>query len=335
MSKKDLSSLAGSVFGDTVASEESVEIWLDTGFMPLNKAISGHYDKGLPAGRIIEIFGAESCGKTAIATSAMISAQKMGGLAMFMDHERSFMPRLGEQAGLNIDPTVGNFVHAAPDTFEKSLDMVIEYSQAVRDDKLIDDKAPILVVFDSLAAMVPKSKFAKTNEEMGMHDSLALAKACSTTFPVLQHWARKLNICVLILNQTRTDPGIMFGDNKKTPGGDAKNFYYSVRIGLNRSMIKDKDKNITGQTIKAKVTKNKVSKPFQECAWQFSFRDDGTGFLDTLQSSIDYLIENGKLVTSGAYVQYNGKKVFKSQLAAKIREAGKEQVIYDMIHKPS
>ncbi len=329
---KDLASLASGVFGNTVASEDSVEIWLDTGFMPLNKAISGEYDKGLPVGRIIEMFGAESCGKTAIATSAMVSAQKMGGLAMFMDHERSFMPHLGEQAGLNIDPKAGNFVHAVPETFEKSLDMVIEYSQAVRDNKLIDDKAPILVVFDSLAAMVPKSKMAKTNEEMGMHDSLALAKACSTTFPVLQHWARKLNMCILILNQTRTDPGVMFGDNKKTPGGDAKNFYYSVRIGLNRSMIK-KDKEVIGQTIKAKVIKNKVSKPFQECTWRFSFRDDGTGFLDTLHSSIEYLIDNEKLKTSGAYVEYAGKKVFKSQLADKIREAGKEQVIYDMIHK--
>lgn len=325
----DLASLATSIFEPV--SSQGVDVWLDTGFLPLNEAIGGSYKTGLPVGRIIELFGAESCGKTAIATSAMVSAQKQGGVALFMDHERSYMPHLAEQAGLDIEPKNGRFVHATPRTFEESLDNVIKYGQHIREHELIEETAPILVVFDSLAAMVPKSKFGKQNEEMGMHDALALAKACSTSFPVLQSWASDLNMCILVLNQTRTDPGVMFGDNKKTPGGDAKNFYYSVRIGLNRSMIKDSKKNVIGQTIKAKVIKNKVSAPFKECMWQFSFREDGTGFLDSLQSSIDYLIEKEVLKTSGAYVDYNGKKIFKSQLAEKIREQGKEQIIYDMI----
>jgi protein RecA len=328
---KSLSDAMSAVFGSSRVTHDGVELWLETGFLPLNKAVSGAFAHGLPVGRIIEIFGAESCGKTAIATSAMIGAQQAGGLAMFMDHERSFMPHLAEQAGLCIDESVGNFVHSYPKTFEESLDKVIEVSQLVRDNDLIAKDAPIVVVFDSLAAMVPKSKFSKKNEELGMHDSLALAKACSTSFPVLQHYARELNMMIVVLNQTRTDPGVMFGSNIKTPGGDAKNFYYSVRIGLTRKIIKDKDKKVLGQEITAKVIKNKVSKPFEECRWLFSFRDDGTGYLNALQSSIDYLIDKGVLVTSGAYVEYNGKKLYRSQIADKVIEAGAEESIYNMI----
>ena len=268
---------------------------------------------------------------TAIATNAMISAQKASGVALFMDHERSFMPHLAEQAGLCIDPAVGNFIHAVPDTFEQSLDTVTEYAETIRDNELIPKEAPILVVFDSLAAMVPKSKMVKKNEEQGMHDNTALARACSAAFPALQIFAEKYNMCILILNQTRENIGVMFGDNTTTPGGNAKNFYYSVRIGLHRKMIKDKDKNVIGQEIKAKVIKNKVSAPYKECVWQFSFREDGTGFLDSLHSSIDYLIEKGVMKQTGAYVEFNGKKTFRSQLTDKIRDAGQEEKIYNMI----
>jgi RecA/RadA recombinase len=200
-----LSGLAGAlddVYGGNVEGE-GVQTFLDTGFKPLNKAISGRYDGGLPCGRIVEMFGLESCGKTAIATAAMIAAQKAGGVALFMDHERSFMPHLGKQAGLCIDPKVGNFIHQKPKTFEESLDKVVEYLDIVRGKELIPKEAPIIVVFDSLAAMVPKSKFDKKAADTGMHDSLALAKASSSAFPVLQSYADDFNTCMLFLNQVR------------------------------------------------------------------------------------------------------------------------------------
>lgn len=336
MSNKDklkaLQGIASGVFKGKMGTATGVNYWLDTGFLPLNEAISSNYDDGVPSQRIIEIFGAESCGKTAIATSVMMSAQKQGGLALFMDHERSFMPHLAEKAGLAIDD--GTFIHATPKTFEESLDMVVEFGDKVRENKIIPDEAPIVVVLDSLAAMVPKSKLAKSNAEQGMHDTTALARACSSAFPALQQFATDYNMCIVVLNQTRENIGVMFGDNTTTPGGNAKNFYYSVRIGLTRKMVKDKDKNVIGQDITAKVIKNKVAAPFKQCSWRFSFRDDGTGFLDSLHSSIEYLIERGDLETSGAYVIYNGKKIYKTQLTDKIREAGQEDVIYNMIRKP-
>lgn len=327
---KSLTDAMSGVFGEN-ASEKGVDIWLDTGFKPLNKAISGSYDKGLPVGRLVEMFGLESCGKTAIATSAMIAAQEAGGVAMFMDHERSFMHELARQMGLETDSAVGNFVYQRPDTFEESIDNVVKYMYTVRENELIPKEAPIVVVFDSLAAMVPQKKLEKDSGEQSMHDSLALAKACSSAFPALTLHAEKCDTCFLFLNQTRENPGVMFGDNTTQPGGKAPKFYSSVRIGLNRKMVKNKDKEVERQEITAKVIKNKVSAPFREAKWSFSFREDGTGFLDTLQSSIDYLIEKDKLKASGAYIEYGGKKIFKSQFADKIREAGKEQAIYDMI----
>ena len=309
------------------ASEDGVRIWLDTGFKPLNKALSGRYNRGLPCGRIIELFGGESCGKTAIATSSMISAQKQGGVAMFMDHERSFMPDLAEKMGLCIDPKVGNFVYQKPRTLEESFDKMVQYLDLVRSKKLIPDEAPIVCVFDSLAAMNPKSKFAKGMEDQGMNDSLALAKACSSCFPVLQTYADEYNACILVLNQVRENPGVMFGDNTTTPGGKAPKFYASIRVALNRSVEKDK----SGQTIKAKVVKNKVSAPFKEAKWEFKFREDGTGFLDSLSSSIDHLVDIGILKRAGAYIEYNGKKMYRSALIEAIEKSGRQQDIYDMM----
>lgn len=329
---KSLADALGSVFGEN-ASEKGVDVWLDTGFMPLNKAISGSYYNGLPVGRMVEMFGLESCGKTALATNAMISAQKAQGLAMFMDHERSFMHELARKMGLETDPAIGNFIYQRPDTFEQSIDGVVKYLYLVRENDLIPEEAPIIVVWDSLAAMVPQSKLAKDAEEQSMHDSLALAKACSSAFPALAMHAEKTNACFLFLNQTRENPGVMFGDSTTQPGGKAPKFYSSVRIGLNRKLVKDKDKNVEKQEITAKVIKNKVSAPFREAKWSFAFREDGTGYLDTLGSSIDYLIEKEILKQSGAYVEFNGKKIYRSQLTEKIIESGQEDIIYDLIRK--
>jgi len=140
-------------------------------------------------------------------------------------------------------------------------------------------------------------------------------------------------VCIVFLNQTRTNPQIMMGDSTTTPGGDAKNFYYSIRVALTRKMEKDKEKNVTGQTIKAKVIKNKVSAPFKEATWRFNFREDGTGYLDVLGASVDYLIEKNVLKQRGAYVELNGKKYFRSKLVEVIIENKMEKVIIDMINE--
>jgi protein RecA len=314
-----LEDILGSTLGGN-SELDGVEMWLDTGFKPLNHALSGSYNKGLPCGRIIELFGDESTGKTMIATSAMIAAQKAGGIAVFNDHERSFIPQLAERAGLDLTP--GKYVYQTPRTFEQSITNTFKFITAVREKKAIPDESPILVVFDSLASMVPKSKLSKEIDEQGMNDSLALAKACSAVFPVMQLHASEFNVCILILNQQREKPGVMFGDATTTPGGKAPKFYSSIRVQLGRAMIKDaKDKSIVlGQEIKAKVVKNKVSRPYQRCEWRFMFREDGTGFLDAVGSTVDFCAENELIEKSGPRLMWGGKKYYRKALVDYINE---------------
>lgn len=324
-----VASILSDVLGGN-AENDGVKTWLDTGFPPLNKAISGDYFGGLPCGRIVEIFGDESCGKTAIATSAMIAAQRAGGIAMFNDHERSFMAHLGELQGLSTDPN--QYVYQKPMTFEESVTNTIRFIQAVREQGAIDEDAPIVVVFDSLASMVPKSKLAKEIDEQGMNDSLALAKASSAVFPTLALQAERFNALILILNQQREKPGVMFGDPTTTPGGKAPKFYASVRIQVGRKMLKSTDKKTTiGQEITAKCIKNKVSRPFETANWKFMFRKDGTGYLDSIGSGIDYLCEQDILKKSGAHITWtDGKKYLRSKLVTLIKEEGLDQELADL-----
>ncbi|WP_297478275.1 AAA family ATPase [Ferrovum sp.] len=304
-----------------VDREFGVKTWLSTGFLPLDEAISGKLiGGGMPVGRIVEIYGPSSCGKTAIATRVMTEAQKAGGFAMFMDHERSFEKVLAEQLGLNT--TRGIFFHETPETFEESVTLALKTCKAAREGKVIDPAAPIVVVFDSLAAMVPKSKMAKEIDEQGMNDSLALAKATSSVFPALAIFAEKFNILVLVLNQMRLKPGIAYGDPMTTPGGEAPRYYASVRIQLGAKRIVEgtgDDKDMVGQEITAKCIKNKVARPFQKAKWEFRFREDGRGYFDTIGSTVAYLVENDKLESSGARITWtDGKSYYKKQLVEKI-----------------
>lgn len=301
----------------------TVSMWLDTGFPPLNKAISGKYDGGMPAGRIVEMFGGESCGKTAIATSVMAAAQAAGGLAAFFDHEHSFDMEHAKTLGLDLTP--GKFIYKTPDTFEQSITMAIKVANHVREKKLIPDEAPIVMTFDSLASMVPKSKFDKDTDEYNMNDNTALARATSAVFPSLVKWAEKTNTCMIFTNQMRQKIGVMFGDNTVTPGGDSPKFYASVRIRLNRKKIMEQvagEKKFVGQEIHADCIKNKVANPFQTADWQFRFREDGSGYFDVATSMIEYLEKLGKLDKSGNFYVWDGKKYPKKTLAKKIYDEG-------------
>lgn len=322
-----LASAIDDVFGgepETVG----VKNWLDTGYPPLNKILSASYKGGLPSGRIIEIFGSESSGKTAIATAVMAAAQRQGGCALFMDHERSFMKDIAEQNGLNL--TKGRFSLQYPDTFEQSITLACKWMQFVRDNKLIPVTAPLVVVFDSLASMVPQSKLAKEIDEQGMNDSLALSKACSAVFSTLSLLAERYDTCCIFLNQTREKPGVMFGDPTTTPGGKAPKFYASIRIQVSRTMIK-KDGEVVGQTVKCQTLKNKVNRPFQNCEWEFLFNDDGTGYFDVVGGVVDHLCEKGVIKKAGAYIEWtDGKKYHKGKLVELIR---KETTLKDELFK--
>lgn len=316
------------------AVQQQVTCWLDTGYAPLNKILSGSYKGGLPGGRIIEMFGGSSCGKTAIATKAMICAQQMAGIAAFHDHENSFDVGLGAGLGLDVD---GAWIYKQPETYEQSVDDAVKLARGVRDKKLIDPKAPIIVVFDSLASMVPQSKLidAKGNEkntsDFGMHDNMALAKCTSATFSVLAQMAYKYNMTMLFLNQTRTKPGVTHGDPTTTPGGNAPEFYATTRIQLTRSMLKD-GTDIEGQSIRAYTKKNKAFRPFLEANWRFMFRKDGSGYFDTTRSTIEHMKEIGLLSTAGAYVEFEGKKYYAGPLAEKIDADGRYQDLLNMLY---
>ena len=302
------------------AERQSVEQFLTTGYPPLDKRISNKYKGGgLPVGRIVEIFGPESSGKTAIATNVMKAAQDLGGLAIFKDHENSFDINLAEKLGLNTDPDF--WVYNKPDSFEQSVDEVMHdvlmaRGLALKDGAIVktgpalfDESKPIVVVFDSLAAMVPQSAL-KAAAARNMNDNTALSRATSAHFPSLTKVAERTNTLIIFLNQIRTKLGVMYGDPTTSPGGDAPKFYASIRIKLGRTMLVNKATGETlGQQITCNVIKNKVNRPFLKCQWNYLFdKESGKGHFDVLGGIIDELVEVGKLEKAGAWITWDGKK---------------------------
>lgn len=295
-----------------------VRHWLDTGYAPLNMALTGRPNEGLPTGRIVQMYGDSSAGKTVISVDLMIAAQKAGGLALFMDHERTFMKDLAEARGLNLER--GFFSLQYPRTLEESITKAVKWARFIRDNKLVKDESPLIVVFDSLNSMVPQSKMEKEMDELKMNDKLALAASCSSVFPALAVHAEETDCLFLFLDQIRQDPGVMFGDNTKTSGGKAPGFYSTIRIALNRKVIK-KDGEELGQAITAKIVKNKVGRPFRTAQWDFLFDEDGSGFLDRIGGMVDYLVERGILKKSGAYIEFKEKKYNRGPLVEALRKA--------------
>lgn len=313
--------------------QSTPSIFLDTGYPPLNFALSGRYDGGLPVGRIVEMFGPPSSGKTAISTRAMIAAQQAGGFAGFNDHERSFHHHLAANLGLDVEaPT---FAFKTPRTFEESVTIAVKAAQTIREGGFIDEKAPIIWVFDSLAAMVPKSKMDKGVDEYGMNDTTALARATSSVFPALSQHCEELNMLALFLNQIRTKPGVIYGDPTTTPGGDAPKYYASIRIQLGaKRIVEGADKRMVGQEIGCKIIKNKVYRPFEQASWRFMFREDGSGYFDVTTSLIDYMIEQKILESSGPRVTWtDGKQYFKKALVEKIESEGLQGELRGLLPK--
>lgn len=309
----------------------TVSHWLNTGHPLLNDAISGSYHGGLPVGRIVEMFGESSTGKTAIATAAMIEAQRLGGVAAFMDHENSFDHELAVGNGLNINE---RWVFKKPDSFEQSIDTVVKACAAIRERKLISPDAPIIFVFDSLASMVPKSKLDKDSAEFNMNDNTALARATSAAFPALAKHCERHQFLALFLNQVRTKPGVMFGDNTTTPGGSAPEYYSSVRISLTRAQITKVvkgDKQIIGQKVTANMKKNKVHRPFEKAKWDFRFQDDGTGMFDPVGSVLDVLIDQGAVKKGGQFIEWDGKKLHRDDVIERINASGDREQLYKLL----
>lgn len=333
----DLCSVLTKAVGEN-DKEQSVTKFIDTGFPPLNKIISGRYDGGLPYGRIVEMYAPSSSGKTALATQWMVEAQRLGGIAVFIDWERSFDVDLAKGFGLNTDAPF--WIYKRPATWEQGHILAIKVCKAVREAKdengefVISPDAPILCVFDSIASAVPQSMIDKEMDEYSMNDTTALARVASTTLKSVAQHAAEYNATLLYLNQVRMKPGVAYGSPITTPGGSAMEFYATVRMQLSRKKLTEQKtggKVFVGQTINIQCTKSKLTKPFNDCTLDMTFDDNGAAHFDTVGSAVDYLVETKKIESSGPRLVWNGGKYFKKELVARINAEGGMSVLKPLL----
>lgn len=322
-----------------------VDGWLNTAIPELNFAVGGAVDRGMPVGRVIEIFGPPASGKTFLATQIMIAAQKAGGVAGFSDHERSFQLKLAENLGLDVN---SKFLRLKPRTFEESVNKACRFAQQIREESKIPKNAPLVWVFDSVASMVPAEKLyddkgnfrgVAGGDKKGhnMRDKLALATCCSQAYPQLVQFAEDYGMTILMLNQIRTDPGVMFGNPNKTPGGKSHEYYASVRLSIGKKDIPEKssEKDFGGFRITAKTVKNKVYRPGLEASWVVKYDERGSLYVDLHETYLDYLIEKGLVeMATTQSVMWNGEKKRKTLLLQELRDAGEEslEMLKDMMY---
>jgi recombination protein RecA len=307
--------------------------YLDTGYPPLNEIISGDPERGIPSGQLTMIAGPSACGKTMIATSLMISAQKVGGFAGMFDYETQYHEHLAVQQGLDVADE-DKYVYHKPKTFEEGIGKAIETAKLIREENVIDKDAPIVFVFDSIHAMTPKSKWDNLFEKKGlveegkklsMHDNYALSKASSDWFPIIQREFDAYGVTGIFLNQVR-EKAVMIGPISTTkftfPGGDAVFYYCSNVIVLTATNIVDKVTRVFGgKHITAKTEKSRNTAPYQKVAYDFLIdKENETGNFDVNGSYAQYLIEVGAIEMSGPRVKWKGSSPFKNKFIEEIRK---------------
>ncbi len=252
---------------------------------------------GLPKGRIVEIFGPESSGKTTLTLHAIAEAQKQGGTAAFIDAEHALDPVYAEKLGVDLD----NLLVSQPDTGEQALEIA---------DMLVRSGAVDIVVIDSVAALTPK---AEIEGEMGDAHVGLQARLMSQALRKLTANIKRTNTLVIFINQIRMKIGVMFGNPETTTGGNALKFYSSVRLDIRRiGAIKNKDE-VIGNDTKVKVVKNKLAPPFKEVRFEILY---GEG-ISRLGEMIDLGVEHGLIQKAGAWYSYNGDKIGQGKENAK------------------
>lgn len=293
-------------------ANQGVSDWLTTGILPLNFALSGRYDGGIPVGRITEIYGAASSGKTLLATMALIETQKKGGAAALMDFEHAFSIDRAEQLGLCSSPD--QWIYKQPNTAEAGFAMIEKICEIMAKH---DPTRHVTIVVDSTASMVTESELKAGFEDGNMKTRLSLAVAMSGALKLLAGIISRTNTTLIFLNQTRDNPGVMFGDKETTPGGNAQKFYASLRVRLRKgAKVKDKDGVVTGEEVTAMTVKNKVYRPFVESKYFSSFAEG----VDLYETHINALHEMGRLGDTKGWLEFHGKKYRAAELNALCRE---------------
>ena len=266
---------------------------LKSGSLSLDLALGGGY----PKGRIIEIYGPESSGKTTLALHAIAEIQKTGGQAAFIDAEHALDPSYAKRIGVEVD----NLLISQPDNGELALEIC---------ETLVRSNAVDLIVVDSVAALVPQ---AEIDGDMGDAQMGLQARLMSQAMRKLTAIISKSKATVIFINQIRMKIGVMFGNPETTTGGNALKFYASVRIDIRRiGQIKDGE-NIIGNRTKIKVVKNKIAAPFRSAEFDIMYNEGVSKVGDVLDLAVQY----GVFDKAGAFIKYNGETIGQGREAVK------------------
>jgi recombination protein RecA len=259
---------------------------IPTGALPLDIAIG---IGGIPRGRVIEIYGPESSGKTTLALCMVAQAQKLKGIAAYIDAEHAMDPEYAQKIGVDID----NLLISQPDSGEQGLEIA---------DKLVRSGAVDIIVVDSVAALVPR---AEIEGEMGDSFIGLQARLMSQALRKLTSNISKSKTAIVFINQLRQKIGVMWGSPETTPGGLALKFYSSVRLDIRRIESVKKGDEILGNRVRVKVVKNKVASPFKQAEFEIIF---GQG-IDKFGYLIDMGVNDGIIEKAGAFFSYNGERL--------------------------